>query len=72
VKAQVLKILAIAALIAVVAILSSMSPSRFQPQAMSTTIAEQNQVREEQTLPQNKAVATITITMTGVVSDEER
>jgi hypothetical protein len=72
VKTQVLKILAIAALITVFVILSGVSPSRFQSQAMSTTIAEQSQVREEQTPPRNKITAAITITMTGVVSDEER
>jgi hypothetical protein len=71
-NARVLKILGLIALITVLAILSSVLPSRFQSQAMSTTIGEQSQVKEEQTPPQNKATATITITMTGVVSDEER
>jgi hypothetical protein len=49
-----------------------MLPSPFQSQAMSTTIESQSQVKGEQTPPQNKTTATITITMTGVVSDEER
>jgi hypothetical protein len=67
-----LKILGVVALIIVVSMIPSVSSPQLQSQAAALTIEEQSPVEEEQGPSEEKATATITITMTGIVSDEER
>jgi hypothetical protein len=67
-----LKILGVVALIVVLLMIPSMSSPKLQSQPAALTVQGQSPVEQEQGPSEEKATATITITMTGIAGGEER
>lgn len=66
-----IKILSIVGLIIALAIVTGILLSQSESQAMPPDVEEHNQVTEQQVSPQDKATATITITMTTASNGSE-